>query len=100
VREMLAHQPPLAVVSGGAVFRRDDDVTHSPMFHQVEGFLVDERVTFAELRGVLTAFAERLYGRKLNVRFRPSYFPFVEPGAEMDVECPFCTDDTKSTCRV
>jgi phenylalanyl-tRNA synthetase alpha chain len=102
VREMLAHQPPLAVVSAGAVYRRDDDVTHSPMFHQVEGFLVDERVTFAELKGVLTAFAERLYGRGTPVRFRPSYFPFVEPGAEVDVGCVFCrkADGSRPGCRL
>ena len=73
VREMLAHKPPLAVVSAGAVYRKDEDVTHSPMFHQVEGFLVDEHVTFAELKGVLNSFAERIYGPKTPVRFRPSY---------------------------
>jgi phenylalanyl-tRNA synthetase alpha chain len=100
VREMSAHAPPMAIVSGGPVYRRDDDVTHSPMFHQIEGFLVDERVSFAELKGVLTAFAERLYGRAVAVRFRPSYFPFVEPGAEMDVECVFCEPATSSGCRV
>jgi phenylalanyl-tRNA synthetase alpha chain len=66
----------------------------------VEGFLVDEHVTFAELKGVLTAFAERLYARKVNVRFRPSYFPFVEPGAEMDVECVFCSPATRASCRI
>ncbi|HKQ67845.1 MAG TPA: phenylalanine--tRNA ligase subunit alpha [Polyangiaceae bacterium] len=92
VREMLANKPPLAVVSAGAVYRRDDDITHSPMFHQVEGFLVDEHVSFAELKGVLTAFAERLYGPGTPVRFRPSYFPFVEPGAEVDIGCVFCVD--------
>jgi phenylalanyl-tRNA synthetase alpha chain len=102
VREMLAHAPPLAVVSAGAVYRRDDDVTHSPMFHQIEGFLVAERVSFAELKGVLTAFAERLYGEGTQVRFRPSYFPFVEPGAELDVGCVFCKrpDGTHAGCRV
>lgn len=102
VREMSAHRPPLAIVSGGAVYRRDDDVTHSPMFHQVEGFLVDEKVSFAELKGVLTAFAQRLYGEDTAVRFRPSYFPFVEPGAEVDVGCVFCSeeDGTRATCRV
>jgi phenylalanyl-tRNA synthetase alpha chain len=100
VREMSSHEPPMAIVSGGVVYRRDDDVTHSPMFHQIEGFLVDEHVSMAELKGVLTAFAERFYGRKLPVRFRPSYFPFVEPGAEMDVECVFCTPQTTSSCRV
>jgi phenylalanyl-tRNA synthetase alpha chain len=70
------------------------------MFHQIEGFLVAERVAFSELKGVLTAFAERLYGYAIPVRFRPSYFPFVEPGAEMDVECVFCTEQTKGACRV
>jgi phenylalanyl-tRNA synthetase alpha chain len=102
IREMLAHKPPLAVVSAGAVYRRDDDITHSPMFHQVEGFLVDEKVTFAELKGVLTAFAERLYGPKTPVRFRPSYFPFVEPGAEVDIGCVFCVkpDGTREGCRL
>jgi phenylalanyl-tRNA synthetase alpha chain len=97
VREMTTHAPPLAVVSAGAVYRRDDDVTHSPMFHQIEGFLVDEHVSFAELKGVLTAFAERLYGAGAPVRFRPSYFPFVEPGAELDVGCVFCAG---AGCRV
>jgi phenylalanyl-tRNA synthetase alpha chain len=102
IREMLAHAPPLAIVSAGAVYRRDDDVTHSPMFHQIEGFLVDERVSFAELKGVLTAFVERLYGPGTPVRFRPSYFPFVEPGAEVDIGCVFCkkADGTRAGCRL
>ena len=101
VREMSSRQPPMAVVSGGAVYRRgDDDSTHSPMFYQVEGFLVDEQVSFAQLKGVLTAFAERLYGYPIGVRFRPSYFPFVEPGAEVDLECVFCTEQTKKVCRI
>lgn len=100
VREMLAHKPPLAIVSAGSVYRRDDDVTHSPMFHQIEGFLVAEKVSFAELKGVLTAFAERLFGAGTPVRFRPSYFPFVEPGAEVDVGCVFCTTETRPSCRV
>jgi phenylalanyl-tRNA synthetase alpha chain len=102
VREMSTHQPPMAVVSGGSVYRRDDDVTHSPMFHQIEGFLVDERVSFAELKGVLTEFVHRLYGPR-KVRFRPSYFPFVEPGAEVDVACVFCGDEgsaSRQSCRV
>ena len=102
VREMSTHTPPMAIVSGGSVFRRDDDVTHSPMFHQIEGFLVDERVSFAELKGVLTEFARRLYGPATPVRFRPSYFPFVEPGAEADVGCVFCSIEagTRASCRV
>lgn len=102
VREMSSHPPPLAVVSAGAVYRRDDDLTHSPMFHQIEGFLIDERVSLANLRGVLQAFAERLYGPGTPTRFRPSYFPFVEPGAEVDVGCVFCRvdDGSRARCRV
>jgi phenylalanyl-tRNA synthetase alpha chain len=102
VREMQSRRPPMAVVSGGPCYRTDDDVTHSPMFHQIEGFLVDERVSFAELKGVLTEFARRLYGPQTPVRFRPSYFPFVEPGAEVDVGCVFCRPDdgSRATCRV
>jgi phenylalanyl-tRNA synthetase alpha chain len=102
VREMTLHRPPLAVVSGGPCYRRDDDVTHSPMFHQVEGFLVDEGVSFAHLKGVLTEFARRWYGPDVPVRFRPSYFPFVEPGAELDGGCVFCStrDGSRASCRV
>ena len=101
IREMSRHKPPMAIVSGGPVYRRDDDMTHSPMFHQIEGFLVDEKVSFADLKGVLTAFGERLYGPGTPVRFRPSYFPFVEPGAEVDVGCIFCKqpDGTNAGCR-
>ena len=101
IREMIRHSPPLAVVSGGAVYRRDDDVTHSPMFHQIEGLLVNEHVSFAELKGVLTQFVHRLYGER-EVRFRPSYFPFVEPGAELDVSCVFCDADSgnRESCRI
>jgi phenylalanyl-tRNA synthetase alpha chain len=89
-REMLARKPPLAVVSVGATFRRDDDATHSPMFMQVEGFLIDEGVSFAHLKGVLTVFLRRLFGSDVPVRFRPSYFPFVEPGGEVDMGCTIC----------
>lgn len=102
IRAMTSKAPPMAFVAPGAVFRRDDDITHSPMFHQIEGFLVDERVTFAELKGVLSEFAERLYGPGTPTRFRPSYFPFVEPGAEVDVGCVFCLrpDGTRPGCNV
>lgn len=85
VREMLKRQPPLAVVSPGAVFRRDDDPTHSPMFFQIEGFMVDEGVHFGHLKGMLTRFLQTLFGEEVPVRFRPSYFPFVEPGGEVDI---------------
>lgn len=99
VRSMMTRTPPMAIVSAGTVYRRDDDATHSPMFHQLEGFLVDEKVSFAELRGVLSAFASRLYGRSVKTRFRPSYFPFVEPGAEMDASCVFCDQKGCRTCK-
>jgi phenylalanyl-tRNA synthetase alpha chain len=101
-REFALRKPPMAIVSTGAVYRRDDDVTHSPMFHQIDGFLVDEHVSMAELKGVITAFIERLYGSGIPVRFRPSYFPFVEPGAEVDCGCVFCArpDGTHAGCRV
>jgi phenylalanyl-tRNA synthetase alpha chain len=90
VREMLRRKPPLAIVSAGATFRRDDDATHSPMFMQLEGFMVDEGIRFSHLKGVLTHFLRKLFGRDLPVRFRPSYFPFVEPGGEVDMGCTLC----------
>jgi phenylalanyl-tRNA synthetase alpha chain len=100
IRVMSTRTPPMAVVSAGAVYRRDDDLTHSPMFHQIEGFLVDRQVSMADLKGVLQAFAEGLYGRGTPIRFRPSYFPFVEPGAEVDIGCVFCSPATRAACRV
>lgn len=102
VRQMIGRRPPLAVVSAGTVYRPDEDLTHSPMFHQIEGFVVDEAVSFAHLKAVLTAFAEGLYGQGTAVRWRPSYFPFVEPGAELDVGCVMCAapDGTRRGCRV
>jgi phenylalanyl-tRNA synthetase alpha chain len=103
VREMLRRKPPLAVVSAGATFRRDDDATHSPMFMQLEGFMVDEGISFAHLKGVLTHFLGRLFGSDAPVRFRPSYFPFVEPGGEVDVGCTICRRWERSAapdCRV
>jgi phenylalanyl-tRNA synthetase alpha chain len=104
VREMLARKPPLAVVSAGATFRRDDDATHSPMFMQLEGFVVDEGISFVHLKGVLTHFLRRVFGQDVPVRFRPSYFPFVEPGGEVDVGCTICRrwqrSDAPAGCRV
>ena len=78
------------------VYRRDNDLTHTPMFHQVEGLVVDKTATMAELKGVLAEFARAFFGPNTKVRFRPSYFPFTEPSAEVDVSCPFCT----AGCRV
>jgi phenylalanyl-tRNA synthetase alpha chain len=99
VREMSRRKPPLAVVAPGRVYRRDDDATHSPMFHQIEGFLVDTDVSFADLKGVLSVFAQRLFHHEVEVRFRPSYFPFVEPGGEMDVSCAICRAWEKDHAR-
>ena len=90
VHEMLRRKPPMAVVASGKVYRRDDDATHSPMFHQIDGFLVDRGVTFAQLRGVLATFVRRMFGPDVPTRFRPSYFPFVEPGGELDMGCMMC----------
>ncbi len=90
IRAMKSIKPPMAFIAPGTVYRRDDDATHSPMFHQIEAFLVDRKVTLAHLKGVLAEFAERIYGPGTPVRLRPSYFPFVEPGAEVDIGCVFC----------
>ncbi|HUK65464.1 MAG TPA: phenylalanine--tRNA ligase subunit alpha [Anaeromyxobacteraceae bacterium] len=85
-----AGRPPVRVICPGRVYRSDYDQTHSPMFHQVEGLCVDEGITFADLKGTLAAFARAFFGEGTRTRFRPSYFPFVEPGAEVDVSCSIC----------
>jgi phenylalanyl-tRNA synthetase alpha chain len=91
IRAMRAMRPPLRVIVPGTAYRRDDpDATHSPMFQQVEGLVVDERVTFADLKGVLVHFLQRLFGAETAVRFRPSFFPFTEPSAEVDIGCTRC----------
>jgi phenylalanyl-tRNA synthetase alpha chain len=102
IRAMTTKKPPMAFIGPGTVYRRDDDATHSPMFHQIEGFLIDERVTFAEMKGTISEFAVRMFGAGTTTRFRPSYFPFVEPGAEVDVGCAFCVrpDGTRAGCAV
>ena len=98
VHYMQNHQPPLKVIAPGRVYRCDSDVTHTPMFHQVEGLWVDEQVNFAELKGVLADFMQRFFERDdLKVRFRPSFFPFTEPSAEMDIGCVMCGG---TGCRV
>lgn len=99
IRYMEKHTPPLRVICPGKVYRRDSDVTHSPMFHQIEGFMVDEGVSFANLKGVLTEFLQSLYGRNLAVRFRPSYFPFTEPSAEVDIACVVCSGQGCRVCK-
>jgi phenylalanyl-tRNA synthetase alpha chain len=90
IRTMLATPPPLAIIAPGRVFRADADVTHSPQFHQVEGLLVDRRITLGDLKGVLQEFAHRMFGAQYRVRFRPSFFPFTEPSAEVDIGCVIC----------
>jgi phenylalanyl-tRNA synthetase alpha chain len=97
IRTMLDHEPPVRVVAPGTVYRRDSDITHSPMFHQIEGFLVDRKVTFGDLKGILTTFINEFFGQKVGVRFRPSFFPFTEPSAEVDIQCVICGG---SGCRV
>jgi phenylalanyl-tRNA synthetase alpha chain len=104
IRTMEGRSPPLQVIVPGAVYRHDDDATHSPMFHQVEGFVVDEHVSFADLKGVLTHVLQQIFQRESGVRFRPSFFPFTEPSAEIDIQCVICggSGSMKSgqTCRV
>ncbi len=102
IRAMMSLKPPMAFIAPGTVYRRDDDATHSPMFHQIEAFLVDRKVTLAHLKGVLAEFAERMYGPGTPVRLRPAYFPFVEPGAEVDIGCAFCKqpDGTRAGCSL
>lgn len=104
IRVMRATKAPMRVVVPGTVFRRDDlDATHSPMFQQLEGFAVDDRVSFANLKGTLSTFAQRVFGSRARVRFRASYFPFTEPSAEVDVSCVRCPDAPdrpRAGCRV
>ncbi len=90
VRTMEKHPPPVRIISPGPAYRRDSDPTHSPMFHQVEGLLVDKGITFADLKGVLTVFVHQMFGKGTRLRFRPSFFPFTEPSAEIDIECIMC----------
>jgi phenylalanyl-tRNA synthetase alpha chain len=90
VRTMEKHPPPVRIISPGPAYRRDSDPTHSPMFHQVEGLLVDKGITFADLKGVLTVFVHQMFGKERKLRFRPSFFPFTEPSAEVDIECFIC----------
>lgn len=99
IRTMLAHKPPIRVITPGTVYRRDDDPTHSPMFNQVEGLCVDEGITFADLKGVLLHFARRFFGEEIGVRMRPSFFPFTEPSAETDFTCVFCRGKGCRTCK-
>lgn len=97
VRTMETQKPPIHVICPGRVYRRDSDLTHSPMFHQVEGLVVDRGISFADLKGTVIEFLQKFFAKDLAVRFRPSYFPFTEPSAEVDVQCVHCMGDG---CRV
>ena len=98
IRVMETQKPPFRIMAPGRVYRCDSDLTHTPMFHQVEGLLVDENVSFADLKGMLEEFLKHFFEREdLGVRFRPSYFPFTEPSAEVDIECVICSGEG---CRV
>lgn len=90
IRVMETHQPPLRVIAPGACYRHDYDATHSPMMHQIEGFMVDRHISFADLKGVLTLALRRLFGEQTRLRFRASFFPFTEPSAEVDIGCVLC----------
>jgi phenylalanyl-tRNA synthetase alpha chain len=99
IRTMLRQAPPVRVIAPGTVYRRDSDITHSPMFHQIEGFLVDRHVTFGDLKGILTAFVTQMFGKNVGVRFRPSFFPFTEPSAEVDIQCVICGGRGCRVCK-
>lgn len=98
-RIMENQQPPLRVIAPGKVYRCDSDITHTPMFHQVEGFLVDKNVSFADLKGVLTVFTQKMFEKELPLRFRPSFFPFTEPSAEVDIACVMCDGVGCRVCK-
>jgi len=99
IRAMLKAKPPLALIAPGRVYRCDSDVSHSPMFHQVEGLFVDEQVSFANLKAVLHRFMEAFFERDLAMRLRPSYFPFTEPSAEVDISCVLCQGQGCRVCK-
>ncbi|MBI3182252.1 MAG: phenylalanine--tRNA ligase subunit alpha [Myxococcales bacterium] len=99
IRTMLGRRPPVRIVAPGRVYRRDSDLTHTPMFHQVEGLWVDKGVTFAELKGTLDAFVRAFFGEQTRTRFRPSFFPFTEPSAEVDISCVICRGKGCRVCK-
>lgn len=99
IRAMEQQQPPLRIIAPGKVYRCDSDITHTPMFHQVEGFLVDRKVSFADLKGVLSVFIAKMFDEKTPIRFRPSFFPFTEPSAEVDIGCVICGGEGCRVCK-
>jgi phenylalanyl-tRNA synthetase alpha chain len=100
IRAMEMAKPPLRIIAPGKVYRCDSDITHTPMFHQVEGFLVDRKVSFADLKGVLTVFCRKMFDQEdIRLRFRPSFFPFTEPSAEVDIGCVICRGKGCRVCK-
>ncbi len=99
IHYMETHKPPFRMIAPGHVFRVDSDATHAPMFQQVEGLVVDRGITFAHLKGLLFLWAKRLFGNEVKMRFRPSFFPFTEPSAEMDISCVFCSGAGCRRCK-
>ncbi|MEQ8200222.1 MAG: phenylalanine--tRNA ligase subunit alpha [Syntrophomonadaceae bacterium] len=97
--EKMAPQIPVKIIVPGRVYRKDDDATHSPMFHQVEGLLIDEHITFANLKAMLMLFARQIFGSDVKVRYRPSFFPFTEPSVEMDISCVNCGGEGCGVCK-
>jgi phenylalanyl-tRNA synthetase alpha chain len=98
IHTMEKYPPPIRIIAPGKVYRCDSDLRHSPMFHQVEGLLVDEGISFGDLKGTLEFFVHRMFGENVGVRFRPSFFPFTEPSAEIDIACVICAGDGCRTC--
>jgi phenylalanyl-tRNA synthetase alpha chain len=99
VRTMLKNPPPVRIIAPGTVYRCDSDATHSPMFHQVEGLMVDRGISFGDLKGILTTFVNQFFGKDIGVRLRPSFFPFTEPSAEVDIACVICKGKGCRVCK-
>jgi phenylalanyl-tRNA synthetase alpha chain len=99
IRTMKTMPPPLRMVAMGRVYRRDFDITHTPMFHQIECLMIDEHISFADLKGILTIFLQAFFEREVNIRLRPSYFPFTEPSAEVDIGCLKCSGKGCRICK-
>jgi phenylalanyl-tRNA synthetase alpha chain len=99
IRTMLKQKPPVRIIAPGTVYRCDSDATHSPMFHQIEGLMVDRGITFGDLKGILTVFTNQFFGQRTGVRLRPSFFPFTEPSAEVDIACVICGGKGCRVCK-
>lgn len=99
IRVMEKNKPPLRIIAPGKVYRPDADISHSPMFHQIEGFMVDYNISLADLKGILSSFLIQIFGKDRQVRFRPSYFPFTEPSAEVDISCAICNGKGCRVCK-